>query len=310
VSAPAIFQQKLIKWSIVYTGKLGFRLFPVDAFSKKPVLPGSWPRYATRDRVTLIDWALTLNRVIWAVPLIKAVVVVDVEHPSSHDGSDGFASFVDLAGCHPDALDTWQTTTMTGGRHVWFKSDEHPFSNRTGKSHLAPGVEVKTEGGYVVLPPGPGRRWLKGGTIMPAPQWLKDQFKAEARARAPCVATAASDAPEHSIAGLAELLRHCEAIRTAPVGTRGSTRNAHGYFIAQLVGGGELEESDAWRAYVDASLDQDDPHYNEKWMRNAWIEGKANPARCDDFLYETPDFERATDLSFEEFVAAAERSTS
>jgi hypothetical protein len=117
-------------------------------------------------------------------------------------------------------------------------------------------------------------------------------------------------ASEHTTAGLAWLLYHCETIRNAPKGTRGSTRNRHGFLIAQLVAGGELEQGSAYAALVDASEAQNDPAYREKDLRsNTFAKGLLQPRRCDDFNgAETADFNESENLSFEDYLAALERA--
>jgi hypothetical protein len=220
---------ELLDFAVRYARR-GLYLFPVGADHKKPVLPHSWQDYATRDIATLKSWA-QLSHIVWAVKLPSSVVVVDIDPKR-----DGFATFARLTGSDPDAFDTLQCSTPSGGRHLWFDADGHRFHNsQSGK--LGQGLDVKTVGGYVAVPPGPGRRWLRQRQLMIAPEWLKSAFATHERAST----IEANDADEHSTSGLTLLLHFLELIRNAPIGTRGSTRNAYAYAIGGLVGGGELE---------------------------------------------------------------------
>ena len=115
--------------------------------------------------------------------------------------------------------------------------------------------------GQVVLPtPLNGRVWLKPPLATPkaaAPQWLYDQYS---RTTPPPLAPAMV-AKAHTLFGAAELERLCWRIRNAPHGRRDTLRNALIFSIAQYVAGGEMEESDAWAAALEAAHAQ--PSYGD-----------------------------------------------
>jgi hypothetical protein len=219
------------------------------------------------------------------------VVDIDVK-----DRKRGFASFKHLSGCHPDDLKTWQASTPSGGRHVWFDTDKHPhFRNSVGE--IAPGLDTRTcvlnpdeskSPGMVVAPPAPGRRWLGPPSIpMPAPQWLKDQFVA--RIYAPPAPSMVAHA--HTPEGLLALLNLCERIRTAPVSWRDKSRTKYAFVAGQLVGGGELEETSAWVAVLQAARAQlkrtakeaNESRRKEKYLEGTFRLGITRPRRCSDF---------------------------
>lgn len=89
----------------------------------------------------------------------KYLVVVDVD-----PGHGGDSSWQELIAKYPE-IDTATSCveTGTGGRHYYYLSD---VEIRNSASVLAPGVDIRGEGGYVVLPPsrhpnGNKYRWLK-----------------------------------------------------------------------------------------------------------------------------------------------------
>ena len=88
-------------------------------------------------------------------------VVLRREVSASRAGSRRGAS-----GCDPrHGGDRWETrraaqlgktrihSTLSGGRHYLFR---HADGVRNGAGKLAPGIDVRGEGGYVIMPPSPG----------------------------------------------------------------------------------------------------------------------------------------------------------
>ena len=109
---------------------------------------------------------------------ISGVFVVDVD-------PDGFDAFEDLCthhGCPSDSLETWSVRTGRLGAHVYFRHPGAGVRIRTSAGALAPGVDVRGDGGYAILPPslhasGKHYGWLEDRTpwqvgLARAPGWL------------------------------------------------------------------------------------------------------------------------------------------
>ena len=64
-------------------------------------------------------------------------------------GEESLAALEKQQGALPE---TWRTLTGGGGEHIWFRAPEGR-TIRNNKGKLGAGLDVKTEGGYVITPP-------------------------------------------------------------------------------------------------------------------------------------------------------------
>lgn len=76
---------------------------------------------------------------------ISGLLVLDVD--AGHGGPESLARFEGEHGALPPTI---AATTGGGGRHLYFATAGAEFRNRAG---IAPGLDVRGEGGYVVAPP-------------------------------------------------------------------------------------------------------------------------------------------------------------
>ena len=151
----------------------GPAVFPVDPLTKAPKTRHGC-KDATRDERQIIElWRKHPAAGIGvATGKPSGIVAVDVD-PSS-GGEDGFS---DLASHLGAPGRTVQVLTPRGGYHLWFKAPAVAVPCSVSK--LAPGVDIRGDGGYVVAPPttrpdGTGWRW--SGTAPLAqlqPEWLQ-----------------------------------------------------------------------------------------------------------------------------------------
>jgi len=101
--------------------------------------------------------------------------VIDCDTPAGHD-VDGIASLRALEAEHGALPETLTAESPTGSLHFYFAwpANAH-IGNSTSK--IAPGVDVRGEGGMVIVPPSlrPGvgpYRWRNHAPIADAPEWL------------------------------------------------------------------------------------------------------------------------------------------
>jgi len=124
-------------------------------------------------------------------------VVLDVD-----PGNGGDESLRRLELEHGALPGTRTARTGNGGRHIWFQHPGGQVKNSVGA--LGPGLDIRGDGGYVVVPPsslGPGRdyEWLTPDDAEPlaAPGWLADMVAAGGNDRGPVdVASALAGVPE------------------------------------------------------------------------------------------------------------------
>jgi hypothetical protein len=116
----------------------------------------------------------------------SGVIVLDIDPRNRGD-----TSLRDLEAQHGALPMTWRARTGGGGEHVYFRMPIPAVANRTG---LAPGLDLKSDGGYVVAPPSmhaSGRlyEWAAGCTpgecdLAECPAWLLQKLKQQPPAAA------------------------------------------------------------------------------------------------------------------------------
>lgn len=169
--------------------------------------------------------------------------------------------------------------TRSGGVHLLFRYPaDRQVRNSAGR--IAPGVDIRGDGGYVIFPPSPG--YTVEDDAMPAemPAWLLDLIDPP---RPPATAPVerrptSSDGTRY---GLAALQRECGAIITAPDGAKHDTLNRAAYSIGGLVAAGELDERaafDALRAALATIRHRcEDYAAAERTLKGAFEDGIAAP---------------------------------
>jgi len=153
----------------------GMAVFPVRA-DKTPITPHG-AKDATRDPASITAWwrLYPYAEIGWAIP--PSAVVIDIDRKPRQDG---YRDFERLTGLPVDAFETPQTTTPSGGRHLFCKTDGDRYRNCVRVAGT--GVDVRSAGGYVVLPSvGSGRAWVKPLSVplMKPPAWLPTATEAE-----------------------------------------------------------------------------------------------------------------------------------
>jgi len=98
-----------------------------------------------------------------------------------HDGIATWAEWVAKEG----AVETRTSETPSTGHHLLFRAQD---GIRNVPLHrLGPGIEIKGEGGYIIVPPSRhvdgDYRWINTAPIAEAPQWLIDKIFAERKPR-------------------------------------------------------------------------------------------------------------------------------
>ena len=270
-----------IDWALAYAA-IGMRVFPVKA-DKKPLTKHGL-KDATTDAAQINAWwrSQPYADIGWAVP--PGIVVLDADVGK---GADGLKEFAAHEGMHPDDVLTPQAQSPRGGRHLVYEANGAVYRNHVRLNGSA--IDLRTEGGYIVLPvPGNGRAWLKplATPLAPAPKWLTPAPEPKPSA------VAQPFAGETAYARTA-LERACLAIEEAPNGAQEATLNKKCFSIGGLIGAGELDYETAISALWTAADGM--PAYAEPWrdleakVRRAVADGMGRPRLA------TPEPEPKTD---------------
>lgn len=188
---------KILRVALSYAAN-GWEVFPLHSmnkFSSRPHGPRYWgcscgkkdmcenaanhPRTkngvknATTDKGQITKWWTQ-----WPEPNIglrtgmaSGVIVLDID--TQHDGQKSLAQLEKDFGSLPTTL---EVTTGGNDRHLYFK---HPGGIILNKVGIAPGIDLRGDGGYVIAPPSRHRSlnlyyWKTRCQPAEAPSWLLD----------------------------------------------------------------------------------------------------------------------------------------
>lgn len=158
----------------------GWRAFPVGP-DKKPRIK-DWPLRASSEPAELKQM-FGNGRISWvgigiATGKGSDLVVLDIDTGSEKDGR------VWLNGPGQELPITVSSNTPSGGKHFYFSYPSW-CDLRNSASVIAPGVDIRAEGGYVVAPPSRNTtgkyEWVVSpingsGLIAPFPDWLSKKL--------------------------------------------------------------------------------------------------------------------------------------
>lgn len=134
----------------LWCAKNGMKVFPLrrngDINNQKAPVISDWENKASDNPVQLATWESEFPGSNWAVACgPSGLVVVDTDLKK---GKDGHANLVNLEMEHGEVPPTLCVRTASGNSlHRYYTG-----SSRSSNSTLAPGVDVKSCGGYVVAP--------------------------------------------------------------------------------------------------------------------------------------------------------------
>lgn len=194
------------------------------------------------------------------------------------DGDDGNDSIEMMA---DGLLPVTPTVRTANGRHLYFQY----IPEARNRVRLAPGLDLRSDGGYVVAPPsvhhsGVLYEWTYGPEtpIATMPEWLRSHISKPPERRAE--SNVLNMPQRHSGYVESALEAECEAVREAGKGARNTTLNTAAYNLGQLVGGGmlshELAVSRLELAAVDAGLSAVEAI---RTIGSGMRSGEANPRR-------------------------------
>ena len=241
-----------------YVG-LGWKVFPIAEGAKVPAIPSSKGgrgfKDATDDADLIELWECTYPRANIGIATGHAsgIVVVDIDPRNG-----GNASITRLAGSGFIFPRGPEARTGNGGRHLFFAF--HP-AIKASKDRLGKGVDIKSDGGYVVGAPsviaasqqGPGGQylWIRQPTspvLPPLPRWAVDKLTPKPGALPRFESATSAEGAERSLEGMARSLSR------ASIGHRDSLLNWAAYTAGHLVREGKIGASTVSARLTQAAL--------------------------------------------------------
>lgn len=209
---------------------LGLPVFPCTA-NKAPLTARGFLD-ATTDPDKIIASFSRPGAALIGVPTGAAsgIAVVDVD---VKDDAPGMAWLED----HPELPQTRTHATRSGGWHLVFR---HVAGIRNSAGRIAPGVDVRGDGGYVIYPPSPGYAVADEADAAEMPDWLASACLPSPKPATPYRTTRDIIPDRYAEAALAG---ECEAVARAPEGTRNHTLNVAAVKLGSLVASGALSRS-------------------------------------------------------------------
>lgn len=161
----------------------GFKVFPLSHGEKTPAISkrdgGKGCLDATDDENILASWAYRYPHanIGIATGRLSGCIVIDLD---PRNGSE--ESVARFSGRKQTFLPTVTAKTANGGKHLYYAFEP---ALKNSKSALAPGIDIKTTGGYVVAPPSEllgGRKytWARsplGDQLPRLPRWVLEALK-------------------------------------------------------------------------------------------------------------------------------------
>ena len=125
--------------------RFGLPVFPCKRKTKAPLVKKGF-RAATRNEQQINDWWAEWPDAMIGVPTgpSSGIDVIDID-VKPQEFIDGFAFLPQWKSLSPVIV-----ATPSGGAHLWFRSDGNV---RNSTDRLAPGIDTRGDGGYVIVPP-------------------------------------------------------------------------------------------------------------------------------------------------------------
>lgn len=174
LGATVIESDDMAAFAVEYAAA-GWEVFPLNG--KIPAIPkragGRGVLDATTDRTQIAAWWAMYPGANIGLRVAPHAIVIDTD--PRHGGDVGLADLIDQFGPLPTTL-TSASGRGDGGRHYFFR---RPFGRLTSR-RLPRGIDLKTNGGYVVAPPsihpdtGGRYTWVDEAPIADPPPWLTE----------------------------------------------------------------------------------------------------------------------------------------
>ena len=231
----------------------GWAVFPLAPGTKRPAIK-AWEHRATTDPERIKScWHAGAGLGIGIATGPSRLVVLDLDPagPGAPDGAGGLAALAAARGVQ--LAPTFTVATPRGGAHLYYRTPPGVRLRNTAGT-LAPHVDTRADGGYVVAPgtilPNGGYELVDDTDPPELPAWLVQALTARP-------AAALSAPPERPCTDPGGYVRaavagECDKVRHAPTGQHNAVLCRAAYALGQLVGAGLLAHTIARAELVSA----------------------------------------------------------
>ena len=258
----------------------GWAVLPVGV-DKRPLTMHGLLDATVSEAIIQSMWTRSPSALIGiATGQVSGVVVLDVD---VRPNGSGFESLNTLGINVPTGAPTAHTPSR--GKHFFFEAPAYKVKNSVSK--IGRHLDVRGDGGYIIVPPGPGRFWdpiknLDTTPPPPMPEWLVAH---PVKLPPPQQPRPSKPTDQFSAYGEAALDNAVNRIISAGAGEQEVTLNTEVYCIGTLVSGGEIPEvlglaAMLWAARKMPSFDAYKPWQAsalERKVCKAFADGMANP---------------------------------
>jgi Bifunctional DNA primase/polymerase, N-terminal/Primase C terminal 2 (PriCT-2) len=172
-------EREVLKAALEYATQ-GWPVFPCkpDPINKKPLTKKGF-KDATIDPQIIEQWWRRWPDAMIGVPMGSAsgIFCVDLDRKKPKPGQtfkDGVATWAEYVTREGAVTETRQSETPSTGQHLLFRHQDG--IRNVGLDQLGPGLEIKGEGGYIIVPPSRHAegvyRWINETVVAAAPDWL------------------------------------------------------------------------------------------------------------------------------------------
>lgn len=234
----------------------GTLVFPCNPSSKQPLVATGF-KAATTDQSSITTWWKQWPQAMIGIPTGErsGVFVLDIDR-DERKGLDGFATLAAMEATHGPLPATLTQRTPRGGEHRFFAWPGFKIKNTASK--LGAGIDIRGDGGYVVIAPsvnadGVPYEWIREGGPVAAPRWLLVLLDGQKSGAGANGGAARRKAQGQSAYAAAALEKECAIVAGAAEGQRNEVLNRAAFNLGQLIGADAIRRDTVENALVDAA---------------------------------------------------------